>query len=157
MNYLYKNRDNSRKLPFDVMNIIYEYADALRLVKQQIVNKDYDLDEIKYKRMIREIEKYFMMPSRIYAYGYVIHNGNICIEVTPTNMYSISKTDLVYWYKFIHSCDDLYQRRMVICGVGINYDGEYSRESIIRSLEANGHKVNRRYSTKQLYKKWLKL
>ncbi len=56
MNYLYKNRDNSRKLLFDVMNIIYKYADPFRLVKQQIVKKDNDLEEIMYKRMLRFIK-----------------------------------------------------------------------------------------------------
>ena len=59
MDYLYKHRDHSRKLPFDVMNIIYQYADAFRLVRQQIVNKDYDLDEAKYKIIIAEIKKHF--------------------------------------------------------------------------------------------------
>ena len=103
MNYLhkvlYKERDRSRKLPFDVMNIIYEYSDPLHFVKQQIINKDYDLDEIMYQK-----------------------NSSI-----------------------------------FICGLLTKYNIYSHRTKLIIDLKANGHKADSRYSTKQLYKKWLKL
>jgi hypothetical protein len=150
MNYLYKNRDNSRKLPFDVMNIIYQYADPLAEVKKQIVNKDYDLDEIKYKRMIREIENNFINSNNEYE---MIWRDNY-IVVNPSNIHTIEKKHIISYYNFLFNITR--QKRYKICGLDPDYLCSY-RDSIISSLEASGHKVNNRYSTKQLYKKWLKL
>lgn len=59
MNYFYKNRDNSLYLPFDVMNIIYEYADPMVNIRKQIINKEFNLDNIMYERKIKEIKTYF--------------------------------------------------------------------------------------------------
>jgi hypothetical protein len=56
MNYLKKNLHNSQSLPYDVMKLISEYAKPYYL--KQIENKDYDLDEIMYRRMINLITKY---------------------------------------------------------------------------------------------------
>jgi hypothetical protein len=154
MNYLYKNRDNSRKLPFDVMNIIYDYADYFRLVKQQIVNKDYNLDEIKYKRMIREIEKYFINSYNGWYEYNLTNKYNRSIFVTPHNIHTIKKKYMLSHYDWLFNINK--QKRYKICGLDKDYLYSY-RNSMISSLEANGDKVNRRYSTKQLYKKWLKL
>jgi hypothetical protein len=43
MNYLGRNLNNSLILPYDVMKLIYEYADPLIAVRKQINNKDYYL------------------------------------------------------------------------------------------------------------------
>ncbi len=43
MNYLGKNLNNSLTLSYDVMKLIYEYAEPLIAVKKQINNKDYYL------------------------------------------------------------------------------------------------------------------
>lgn len=48
MNYLKNNLDNSLILPYDIMKDIYEYADPLYGVRQQIENKEYDLEEIYF-------------------------------------------------------------------------------------------------------------
>jgi hypothetical protein len=150
MDYLYKHRDHSRKLPFDVMNIIYEYADAMMKIRKQIANKNYDLDEIKYKRMIREIENNFINSNNEYE---MIWRDNY-IVVNPSNIHNIEKKHIISYYNYLFNITR--QKRYKICGLDPDYLCSY-RSSIIRSLEASGHKVNNKYSTKQLYKRWLKL
>ena len=148
MNYLYKNRDNSRKLPFDVMNIIYEYADPMVNVRKQIVNKEYDLDNIMYKRMIKEIEKTFVG-------GTYWYNLNTDI-ITPNTLFEERhKQPMLHYYRQHILYYEKYKRRN--CGLDRRYDIYCQRTKIIIDLEAGGVKVNTRYSTKQLYKKWLKL
>jgi hypothetical protein len=158
MDYLYKHRDNSRKLPFDVMNIIYEYADPFLAVKKQIVNKDYDLEEIMYKRILRFIKDRISRGLEFYIDFYE--------PITHINMYNKKhKQVMLYDYREYTLYSETYRKRR-ICGLDIRYEHflerdkiilEMERDKIIMDLEANGHKVNRRYSTKQLYKKWLKL
>ena len=48
MNYLANNINNSLTLPFDVVKIIYEYADPFIYIKKQIENKSYKLN-ISYR------------------------------------------------------------------------------------------------------------
>lgn len=145
MNYLYKNRDNSRKLPFDVMNIIYEYADPMLNVRKQIVNKEYDLDEIMYKRIIKEIEKTFIS-------GTFWYNLNTDIVTSNTLYEAIHKQTMLHYYRQNILYYEKYRVR--ICGLDIRYN---QRNRIMEDLYSNGVKVNTRYSTNQLYKKWLKL
>ena len=147
MNYLYKNRDNSLYLPFDVMNIIYEYADPIVKIKKQIINKEYNLDEIMYKRLLIKIKKDF---SR--GLGYYID----FYEINPNDIYNeIHKYPMLNHYRFYTLYYEKYRRR--ICGLDTRYDLYCQRTKIIMDLVANGVKVNKKYSTKQLYKKWLKL
>lgn len=157
MNYLYKNRDNSRKLPFDVLNIIYEYADPFLYVKKQIIHKSYCLDDFMYKRMKKEIGKTFSNSHNgwgeyvIYKYN-ILWNYNSHIIITPSNINAQeNKIHIVNFYKLLFS-----PKPTSICGLATFLLGSY-RTKIIMDLEANGHTINRRYSTKQLYKKWIKL
>ena len=149
MNELYKNRDKSRKLPFDVMNIIYEYADPMLYVKKQIVNKEYDLDEIMYKRYLKEIRKDIsrgLGGINIDFYTYIDH----------TNMYEEKyKQHILNYYKQLILYNERYRIR--ICGLYARIDSYCHRSKIIMDLETNGIKVNRKHSKKQLYKKWVKL
>ena len=46
MDYLGKNINNSNILPYDVMKLIYEYADQFLYIKKQIETKDYILNNI---------------------------------------------------------------------------------------------------------------
>ena len=145
MNYLYKNRDNSRKLPFDVMNIIYEYADPMVNVRKQIVNKEYDLDNIMYKRYLKQIRKDISRGL-----------GGIHIDLDHRNMYEERhKQPILNHYKQHILYYERYKRR--ICGLDTRYNFYCQRTKITIDLEAGGVKVNRKHSTKQLYKKWLKL
>lgn len=148
MNYLYKNRDNSRKLPFDVMNIIYEYADPMVNIRKQIVNKEYNLDNIMYKRMIKKIKRHLSLGLNYYIDFYE--------PINYMNMYEeIHKQPILNHYKQYILYYEKYRRR--VCGLDRRYNFYCQRTKIIMDLEANGVKVNKRYSTKQLYKKWLKL
>ena len=148
MDCLYINRDKSRKLPFDIMNIIYEYADTFSLVKQQIKNKDYDLDNIMYKRILNIIK--IIVSTGLYfyldAYKYV-SNNDIYEEKYKQPMLNYYRQYMLYYEK--------YKNR--ICGLDTRYNFYCQRTKIIMDLEANKIKINKKSSTKQLYKKWLKL
>ncbi len=52
MNYLKNNLKKSFILPYDVMGLIYEYADPLKNIIKQIETKDYNLNKIKDVRII---------------------------------------------------------------------------------------------------------
>ena len=151
MNYLYKNRDNSRKLPFDVMNIIYEYADPMIQIRKQIVNKEYNLDIIMFERMVKYIKNEFSGGLTFYL--------NYYEEINENNIY-IHKQSILNYYKRYILYNALLRTR--ICGLDRRYNffsQNYlsQRTKIIMDLELNNIKVNNKYSTKQLYKKWLKL
>jgi hypothetical protein len=142
MDYLYKHRDHSRKLPFDIVNIIYEYADPLAEVKKQIVNKDYDLDEIMYKRRLKALK-----------------NNLSKEELERTNIYDNNfKQTIINNYKRYFLCNaDNETYRQLILGFDPRRDIYHSIHIILRDLEANGHNVNRDDTEKQLYDKWVKL
>ncbi len=52
MNYLKSNLKKSFILPYDVMGLIYEYADPLKNIRKQIETKDYNLNNIIDVRII---------------------------------------------------------------------------------------------------------
>ncbi len=150
MNYLYKHRDNSRKLPFDVMNIIYEYANPFLAVKKQIVNKDYDLDEIMYKRMLRFVKDRISRGMAQYL-NMIFHD-----PITHINIYEERhKRPMLNYYRKNILYYELDRRR--ICGFDPRYDIRHQRDKMVTDLETNGRKASLRYSTKQLYKQWVKL
>lgn len=76
MNFLKQNLDNSLILPFDILNDIYEYADPLLHIRKQIENKEYDLDEIMYKRMKLWILKDNKLAFRVGMYYVLRDNDN---------------------------------------------------------------------------------
>lgn len=147
MNYLYKNRDNSRKLPFDVMNIIYEYADPMINIRKQIVNKEYNLDDIMYKRLLIKIKKDMSRGLRYYIDFYDIKPNDIDNKIHKNILLSHYKQYTLYYERYMFR----------VCGLDRRYNFYCQRTKLIMDLNANGIKVNNRYSTKQLYKKWLKL
>jgi len=72
MNYLKKNLHNSI-LPYDIMRLIYEYADPLLAVIKQIENAEYDLDELMYQKMKKMMLKHFTLDSYI-SFHEGLHN-----------------------------------------------------------------------------------
>lgn len=107
MNYLASNINNSMILPGDIIRLIYEYADPLYAIREQLDNKSYYLKK------------------------------NRC------------KNWLSLWE----------ERNFSICGLNPIYKKEW-RLYYLQDLEyqIQKHEINyRKYSTKQLYKKWLKL
>ena len=150
MNYLYKNRDNSRKLPFDVMNIIYDHADPMINIRKQIENKEYDLDDIMYKRYIQQIKK------RITIFGLGGFHMDFYEYIDARNIHQEKHRQPILNHYKQHIL--YYERnRRRVCGIDIRYNLECLRTKIIMDLEAGGVKVNRKHSSKQLYEKWLKL
>ena len=75
MNYLKKNLGNSRLLPADVMNLIYEYADPLIAIRKQIENADYSLDEIMYERMKKHLKIHLVLDDYI-SYQYYLMDSD---------------------------------------------------------------------------------
>ena len=55
MEFLKNNLNNSSILNYDIMKMIYEYADPMVEIRKQINNREYDLDEIMYNRMKSKI------------------------------------------------------------------------------------------------------
>lgn len=143
MNYLKKNLHNSRALPYDIMKLISEYAEPYFL--KQIENKDYDLDEIMYKRMIKYINAYYNLYHRISFFD---------------------KNDMLnnesYGYRKIFLKEYNSQK---ICGLYCNpiyHPLQYRKYKMLSDLEhakiyKNKNMNYDRYKMKNVYKKWLKL
>lgn len=139
MNYLAKNTNNSLLLPYDVMKLIYEYADPFIYIKKQIENKEYDLDDIMYERMKKCIPKY---PFRC--------DNDIINRLNKSNIVDIYKN----WF--------LWKPERYIFGIPIHYPIDHIKELMIHDLrEANVYKYKRlngdKYKMKNVYKKWLEL
>lgn len=170
MNYLANNLNNSLTLSYDLMRLVYEYADPLNAIRKQIKNKEYDLDEIMYKRMKKHIIKNEYDKSNI---SYCLHNhiGQRYGFMFITNS-NIDNIELKYMILNAKSgYKDLFlwksTRPNQICGLNPFYKSEY-RYKMLEDLEykmsleyANNitkkYITYRSYSTKQLYKKWLKI
>ncbi len=85
MNYLKNNLENSKVLPYDVMKIIYEYADPLLAIMKQIKNKEYDLDEIMYQRM----KTFIIKKNQTYIYyTYYLYTANIELYIHRHNIHN---------------------------------------------------------------------
>ena len=143
MNYLSKNLNNSFAIPYDIMKLIYEYADPLISIRKQIENKEYDLDEIMYQRMIKYIKKTSYIPNHIDNYN--IANRNL--KNYLLNSFNGYKNIFLWKIK----------RHTNINGLNTFYSCSY-REQMIKDIQITNPKIYyKKYSTKQLYKKWLKL
>ena len=88
MNYLGRNLTNSKDLPYDVMKLIYEYADPLIAIRKQIKNKDYDLDDIMYRRMKKYMLNHYINDSMFREYM-MNHNDEI-ILFNQSNIHDIN-------------------------------------------------------------------
>ena len=73
MNYLSNNLNNSLLLPCDVMKLIFEYADPLINIREQIKNKDYDLDKI-YLSKYHEQKICGLSPNQTYQIATVLNH-----------------------------------------------------------------------------------
>ena len=106
MNYLKKNLNNSSNLPYDVMKLIYEYADPLIAIRKQIENADYDLDEIMYQRMKKYMLKYYIDDTMFQEYM-MNHNDEIILfnksNINDINFkYAILNYNCGYKNMFFH-------------------------------------------------------
>lgn len=141
MNYLSKNLNNSLIIPYDVMKLIYEYADPLIYIKKQIENKEYDLDELMYERMKKMIIK------DPFEYD----------DDDTINYLDKSEITDMYKKRFLR------KRVRYIFDLPIHYSIEHRKHFMIRELrESNVYKRWKRlgydrYKMKNVYKKWLKL
>ena len=83
MDTLKNNLHKSTLLPFDVMMRIYEYADTLKPIRNQLEKKEFDLDDIMYERMKKYIlanlqkQSYYYLYSRNLMGMIEINNNNI--------------------------------------------------------------------------------
>jgi hypothetical protein len=130
MEYLAENLDNSKTLCYDILRDIYEYADPLRYIRRDINNKNYDLDEIMYKRMKKFINKKFDEGLGMYYIStFKSLNG---YWITPENI-----NDPIYKNDLIHSYNGYKQfflwkhkRHTHICGLEPNFPLWYNMQMI---------------------------
>ena len=159
MDYLAKNLNNSLLLPYDVMKIIYEYTDTLISIRKQINNKEYDLDEVMYKRM-----KKFIIDriSRGLGYYHLYYNNIFEVFIHKHNIHNRDYKEYLLnatgGYKNIY----LYQKQSsTICGLHKCCIECYKILMICDLRCANVYKYKilkgAKYNMKNVYKKWLKL
>lgn len=134
MNYLKKNLGNSRLLPADVMNLIYEYADPLIAIRKQIENADYSLDEIMYERMKKHLKIHLVLDDYISYQYYLMDSDENEFIINRNNIDDpILKNDCINEYKrlFLYK----HKENAQICGISRYVDKQYSMEL---SLKFNG-------------------
>ncbi len=163
MNYLGKNLAHSKDLPYDVMKLIYEYADPLIAIRKQIETADYDLDEIMYQRMKKYMLKYYIDDSMFREYM-MNHNDEIIlfnqININDINFkYAILNYNCGYKKMFLWR----HKRNQSICGLHSCYTDIESKKykmlcdlqdtKIYKCRNTNGNE----YKMENVYKKWLKL
>jgi len=110
MNFLKQNLNNSLTLPFEIMKLIYEYADPIRHIRKQIENNEYKL------------------------------NDDICFFYNRDNFICGLNT---YYF--------CYYRSKMIKDLQCKRDFEYTNGITTKYINYQN------YSTKTLYKLWLKL
>lgn len=160
MNYLANNLNNSLIIPYDIMKIINEYADPLIAIRKQIENKDYDLDEIMYQRMKKYILK---NSSHTETIDYMMTTEKDLILIHKHNIHN--RNFIKYFLNAKCGYKDFFLRKPTrpnfICGLSPDHKFYY-RTQILEDIKyVKNHTYVKtelnRYSTKQLYKKWLKL
>ena len=157
MEFLKQNLDNSLILPYDIMREIYEYADSFSGIRRQIENKEYDLDEIMYKRMKTKIQNEYLNHNRDYVVDF--YGGGNYIFITHETINSPNMRNSLINGK--NGYKDFYlwkhKRHTHICGLEPNFPLWY-REMMIKDLKVvNPEQRYEIKSIKQLYKLWIKL
>lgn len=156
MDTLKNNLNNSSVLPYDVMKLIYEYADPLKNMRKQIENKEYDLDEIMYRRIKKHIIKnwrheydsYYLCPP----------NSMSMIEIDNNNIHDIQfKNNLLndnhgYRHFFLWKV----KRLTNICGLEPSIKNEYHYQ-MMKDLSCIPTYNNFSYNLKEFYQDWVKL
>lgn len=139
MNYLENNLNNSKALPYDIMKLISDYVKPLFL--KQIENKDYDLDDIMYKKMKKKINE-----NPMYYRDFIgMDNKDVVIHLYKNcflQEYENKKICGLYCCNL--SCIDYKKYLMIL-------DLRYAK--IYKPTNTNYDK----YKLKNVYKKWLKL
>lgn len=158
MDTLKNNLNNSSLLPYDIMYLIYEFADNLKPIRTQLENQEYDLDEIMYERMKKHIIDKCKNQINYYVSG---SYSKKLIELNNTNINDVKfKNNIIndnggYKHKFLSKANQL----TGICGLRPNEcfqvakmltDLEYAEDSIKTQIP-------HRYTHKKLYKLWVKL
>lgn len=162
MDYLYKNLDRSKSLPYDVMNIIYEYADPMVHIRKEIEKSHNLLDNIMYEKMKKYIQ------NRYIEYDRYDYNINETYIITPQEINDIElKHILLDAYKQKY----FWRLRLInkICGLNTFYKCSYRGQmiedlSLVEHIKLSLNPANiknfinhRNYSTKEIYKNWIKL
>ena len=127
MNYLKKNLGNSRLLPADVMNLIYEYADPLIAIRKQIENADYSLDEIMYERMKKHLKIHLVLDDYISYQYYLMDSDENEFNINRNNIDDPNlKNACINEYKrlFLYK----HKENAQICGISRYVDKQYSME-----------------------------
>lgn len=163
--YLYfkKNLKNSRNLPYDIMLNIYEYIDVLGSIRKQIDNKEYDLDDLMYKKMKKYIIERYTANGRAYQLLKITNNERTYLYINSENINDENLKHAILNFRggykdyfFFKTKQPMYRK---ICGLDW-----YSNPNGINRyymMEAINFK-NRRLklydkSYKQLFALWLKL
>ena len=143
MNYLAKHLNNSLELPYDVMKLIYEYADPLIDVRKQIETKEYDLNELMYQRMMTLINNNHLVYHRVYD---DLHHNDLLVNPSILELYKgyflIEYPKICGLYNYNNMG---YKKFLMIC--------DLRHAKIYKSTNTNYDK----YKMKNVYKKWLKL
>jgi len=150
MDYLKINLNNSTKLPYDMMRNIYEYADPLYNLKNDLLTLS--LDNIMYEKMKKYILKNYNSYIVLEKYGdepYFINKENINDDKIKNVLLNGIQG---YKHKFLFKKDiDL------ICGIQFFINNMLSYYLIKDLKMVDDKKRYDIYSVKQLFKMWLKI
>jgi hypothetical protein len=121
MNYLKINLDNSLILPYDIMRIIYEYANTLGDIRRQIENKEYDLDDIMYKRMKHRIKNNYLSINQPYFISFYSCNNVDSIIINHDNIDDVNLKHALLNYNSGYKDFYLWKHKKLqtICGLEI--------------------------------------
>jgi hypothetical protein len=167
MNYFKQNLDNSLILPYDIMLSIYEYADCLGGIRRQIDNKEYDLDDIMYKKMKKWIINNYFSKQRPYLLSYIDDNDNYYHElIQGDNIDDIDLKDAMLNYTGGYKNFFLWKgkRLQTICGLEIFYYNPIKRKIYFEQLKKKMERVvitnigdEDIYDNTNIYELWCKL
>jgi uncharacterized membrane protein len=155
MDTLKNNLNNSSVLPYDVMNLIYEYADPLKNIRKQIENQEYDLDEIMYRRMKKHIIDKCKKQINYYVSG---SYSKKLIELNNTNINDVNfKNNILndkggYKYNFLWKV----KRLTNICGLEPSFQIDYHSQ-MMNDLSCIQTYNNFSFNLKEFYQEWVKL
>lgn len=174
MNYLGKHLNNSSILPYDIMAQVQQYADPLFAIRNQIENKDYDLEEIMYQRM-----KTYIKQMPFVRISYELNHKEygkklIKIKLNNSNIDNRAYKDAILNYhcgykEYILRSNLRKINEDMICGLNpyqkeldfeksINLVDKKLIENIFYSYRQEKHGVCfNTYYVKELYKIWVKL
>lgn len=155
MNYLGKHLNNSSILPYDIMAQVQQYADPLFAIRNQIENKDYDLDEIMYQRM-----KTYIKQMPFVRISYELNHKEygkklIKIKLNNSNIDNRAYKDAILNYHCGYKNLFLWRHKRFpsICGLEPNFPNEYNYQ-LGKFIEINGGSASNK-NIQQLYKEWL--